>query len=79
MVLRGEGHRSEVFTYQSTRRVDSCIASIDAVEPLRLAELEETLLRHAAVGGWGPAMNGETLRTLFVGTILVEKSLERLL
>lgn len=49
-------------THQSARRVDSCIASVDAVEPLRLAELKETLLRHVAVGCRDPAPKGGALQ-----------------
>lgn len=52
MVVRSNRRKEKrKITHQSTRRVDSCIASVDAVEPLRLAELKETLLRHVAVGG----------------------------
>lgn len=33
-------------TYQSAGAVDACVAGVDAVEPLGLAELPEALFRH---------------------------------
>lgn len=33
-------------TYQSAGAVDACVAGVDAVEPLRLAELPEALFGH---------------------------------
>lgn len=35
-------------TYQSAGAVDACVAGVDAVEPLGLAELPEALFRHGS-------------------------------
>lgn len=36
--------------YQSAGAVDACVAGVDAVEPLGLAELPEALFRHGSSG-----------------------------